>query len=80
MDMPLAIFNPEILPSSSAPFSCEIRASVRIMKRKGDRGSPCRSPRYGVILPFGSPFTSTWYETEEMHNRIQATHLSSNPI
>ena len=55
----LAIFKPDICPSSSsAPLSCKISAYVRIMKRNGDRGSSCLRPHDGVIFSFGSPFNS----------------------
>lgn len=74
----LAIFNPDIRPSSFARQSCEISASVRIMRRNGDRGSPCLRPRDGVIFPFGSPFKSTWSEIEEIQIHIQSTHFSAN--
>lgn len=69
----------ESRPSAYAPLSCAISASVRIINKKGDNGSPCRSPRVGLIHPFASPFSNTWYETVEIQHQIHEIHRSSKP-
>ena len=53
--------------------------SVQIMKRVGKRGSPCLSPRVGMMLPQAAPVIITEYETEVIHFITRFTHLELNP-
>ena len=59
LGLALATRRPSIFFSASAPFKSEIYASVHMINKKGERGSPCLKPLLGKIRPLGCPLTKT---------------------
>jgi len=47
--------------------------------RRGDRGSPCLSPKKLLKKPDGEPLTKTEKRIEEMQRAIHETHFSPKP-
>ena len=58
---------PVIFSWFSAWFRMLTSAYVHKMNMKGDKGSPCRKPRCGVMFPLGWPLNKTWYFTDDTH-------------
>jgi hypothetical protein len=50
-----------------------------MMKRKGDRGCPCRIPRVGEKGCEGSPLIRIEKKEEEVNLRSQYTQAGANP-
>ena len=66
--------------SLSAFLIFAIKASVHMINKYGERGSPWRNSLCGVMCPRGWPFKRIWYWTEDMHSIISWVHIRSNPI
>ena len=80
LGLALATRRPSIFFSASAPLKSEIKASVHMMNKKGERGSPCLNPLLGKIHPLGCPLTTIWYVTDVTQHIMRSTSLLSNPI
>ena len=64
----------------SALLISPFRRSIQSSKRKGDSESPCLIPRVGQIIPQGSLFTNTEYDTVFTHPIINWIHPSLKSI
>jgi hypothetical protein len=49
------------------------------MKRKGERGSPCRIPLEGEKVEYGEPFMRMEKKAEEVRDMIQPTQMGEKP-
>jgi hypothetical protein len=72
----LAIFIPLIFPSLSSLSNNLESNSEPMMKRKGERGSPCLKPLEGEKRPKGLPFRRMEKEGEEMQVWIHYSQVS----
>ena len=70
----------EIKLSSTARFSKQLRTSIPITKRYGDRGSPCLRPLELRKNPVGEQLNMTEKEVVEIHQLIHLIHFEPNPI
>jgi hypothetical protein len=70
---------PEIQPLEVIAPSILLNASMTKSKRKGERGSPWRTPRELPKYPHGEPLTKTGNRTVEMHCLIYIHHFSPKP-
>jgi len=52
-----------------------LRPSAKMMKRKGERGSPCLIPLEGEKGLEGTPLISKEKKAKEVRFRIQVTHV-----
>ena len=60
-------------------LSIEFITSMHSMNMYGDKGSPCRIPLVGLIIPTDSPFTSKEYEAVVIHSIINLINLLWKP-
>jgi hypothetical protein len=67
-------------PVSVAFCRRRLRGSMARMKRRGDKGSPCRSPLPCWIGCSGTPLSITVEVEEERSDVIQLIHLVGNPL
>jgi len=76
------------MPCRDSPDNCLVsitawidllRPSAKIMKRKGERGSPCLIPLEGEKGFKGTPLTRIEKKVMEVRFIIQATQLESKP-
>ncbi|KAL4568610.1 hypothetical protein LXL04_024225 [Taraxacum kok-saghyz] len=61
-------------------LSATFNPSMAMMKRKGDKGSPCLTPFEILNSSVGDPLTTTEAHEEDKHPRIQKRHLFPKPI
>lgn len=67
-------------PCSSATRNIELKMSMTMTKRSGDKGSPCRTPRvFQIFLP-GVPLSNTCVLEVLKRIAVQARHLCPNPL
>jgi len=76
----LPTVKPDKRPSLEAASIILVSTSMTNNKRRGERGSPWRSPLKGTKKSVGDPLTRTAKEEEEIQKRIQSIHLSPKPI
>lgn len=69
-----------IAPSSVALSSRRCRGSIARMKRRGDRGSPCRSPFPCLIASPGVPFRMIFEVDAERSPVIHSLYFGGNPL
>jgi hypothetical protein len=56
-----------------------LKASMTIVKRKGDSGFPYLNPRELLKKPTGEPFTKTEKRIKDMQCAIQENHFPPKP-
>ena len=66
-------------PNSLALNMSEPNASMTVVNRKGDRGSPCQMPLEALNNFEGDPLTKTEKDVVEMHSRIHLCQVSPKP-
>lgn len=54
--------------------------SVHKINKYGDKGSPCRRPRFATICPLGWPLISTIYCTDDMSFKLAIEVLYTTPM
>jgi hypothetical protein len=69
---------PEKKPSLAVANNILLNSSMKITKRKGEKGSSCLNPRELQKNLDGLPFTKTEKRTDEIQCAIQERDFSSN--